>query len=126
MRAGWRGLRASLSRMTGETDRLWHRAESLLHHQRQIDPARQAYAAIVASMLGHGVYYLLMQRHPVAQVTPYLLATPLLATVLGIVFLHDQVGPRLWIGGAMVLGGVLAIALRNLAKARPTAPAEEI
>jgi O-acetylserine/cysteine efflux transporter len=84
------------------------------------------YAAIVASLLGHGLYYLLMQRHPVAQVTPYLLAAPLLATVLGIVFLHDQVGPRLWIGGAMVLGGVLAIALRNLALARPQPVAEEL
>ena len=85
-----------------------------------------AYAAIVASLLGHGIYYLLMQRHPVAQVTPYLLAAPLLATILGIVFLHDQVGPRLWIGGAMVLGGVLAIALRNLAMARPVPVAEEL
>ena len=85
-----------------------------------------AYAAIVASLLGHGIYYLLMQRYPVAQVTPYLLATPLLATLLGIGVLHDQVGPRLWIGGAMVLGGVLAIALRNLAKARPSPAAEEV
>ena len=84
------------------------------------------YAALVASLLGHGIYYLLMQRHPVAQVTPYLLAAPLLATILGIVFLHDQVGPRLWIGGAMVLAGVLAIALRNLAKARPAPVAEEL
>jgi O-acetylserine/cysteine efflux transporter len=84
------------------------------------------YAALVASLLGHGIYYLLMQRHPVAQVTPYLLAAPLLATILGIVFLHDKVGPRLWIGGAMVLSGVLAIALRNLAKARPTPIAEEL
>lgn len=77
------------------------------------------YAALVASLIGHGLYYQLMQRHPVAQVTPYLLAAPLLATVLGIVLLHDRVGPRLWVGGAMVLGGVLAIALRNLARARP-------
>jgi len=46
-----------------------------------------------------------MQRHPVAQVTPYLLATPLLATLMGIIFLGDVVGPRLWLGGAMVLGG---------------------
>ena len=84
------------------------------------------YAALVASLLGHGIYYLLMQRHPVAQVTPYLLAAPLLATILGIVFLQDQVGPRLWIGGAMVLGGVLAIALRNLAKARPAPMPEEL
>jgi len=39
-----------------------------------------------------------------------------LATGLGIMVLGDQPGPRLWLGGAMVLGGVLVIALRNLAK----------
>jgi O-acetylserine/cysteine efflux transporter len=76
------------------------------------------YAALIASVVGHGLYYVLVQKHPVAQVTPYLLAAPLLATLLGIWILHDQVGPRLWQGGAMVLGGVLAIALRALAKSR--------
>jgi len=49
-----------------------------------------------------------------------------MATLLGIVFLHDQVGPRLWLGGAMVLGGVMAIGLRNLATARPTPVASDI
>jgi len=85
-----------------------------------------AYAALVASLVGHGLYYVLMQRHAVAKVTPYLLLAPLGAMVLGIVVLHDQVGPRLWIGGAMVLGGVLVIALRNMAKARPPLPVEEV
>ena len=84
------------------------------------------YAAIMASLVGHGLYFHLLQRHPVAQVTPYLLVTPVLATLLGIVFLHDQVGPRLWLGGAMVLGGVLAIALRYLARARIAPPASDI
>ena len=35
------------------------------------------------------------------------------AFALGIVFWGDRPGPRLWIGGAMVLGGVLSIALRQ-------------
>jgi O-acetylserine/cysteine efflux transporter len=83
------------------------------------------YAALVASVVGHGLYYVLVQRHPVAQVTPYLLAAPLLATLLGIWLLHDRVGPRLWLGGAMVLGGVLAIALRALATSRPAPVAVE-
>jgi O-acetylserine/cysteine efflux transporter len=85
-----------------------------------------AYAAGIASLVGHGLYYKLMQRHPVAQVTPYLLLAPLLAIVLGIVVLGDLVGPRLWIGGAMVLGGVLEIALRNRARSRPAPPASEL
>ena len=78
-----------------------------------------AYAAVFASLLGHGVFFLLVQRHPVAQVTPYLLVTPVFAEVLGIVFWGDRPGPALWIGGAMVLGGVLVIAIRTLQKARP-------
>jgi len=84
-----------------------------------------AYAALVASLVGHGLYYVLMQRHPVASVTPYLLLAPLGASLLGIVVLGDRVGPRLWLGGAMVLGGVLAIALRNRVRARVT-PAVEL
>jgi len=85
-----------------------------------------AYAAVVASLLGHSLYFLLLQRHPVAQVTPYLLATPVLAALLGIIFLDDVVGPRLWLGGTMVLGGVLLIALRHLAKTRPAPVASEL
>ena len=76
------------------------------------------YAALVSSLLGHGLYYILVQRHPVAQVTPWLLLVPVLAVALGVLFWGDRPGPRLWIGGAMVLGGVLAIALRTLAKSR--------
>jgi O-acetylserine/cysteine efflux transporter len=85
-----------------------------------------AYSAIGSSLLGHGLYYVLVQKHPVAQVTPWLLLSPVLAVLLGIWFYGDQPGPQLWIGGAMVLGGVLLIALRALSKARPMPAAEEI
>jgi O-acetylserine/cysteine efflux transporter len=84
------------------------------------------YAALFSSLLGHGLYYALVQRHPIAQVTPWLLLTPVLAVVLGLLFYGDQPGPQLWIGGAMVLGGVLLIALRALARARSMPPAEAI
>lgn len=85
-----------------------------------------AYSAIGSSLLGHGLYYVLVQRHPVAQVTPWLLLSPVMAVLLGVWVYGDRPGPQLWIGGAMVLGGVLLIALRALAKARPMPPAEEI
>lgn len=77
-----------------------------------------AYSALAASLLGHGLYYVLVQRHPVARITPWLLLTPVLAVLLGVLVWGDRPGPQLWIGGAMVLGGVLLIALRTLAKAR--------
>ena len=77
------------------------------------------YSALFSSLLGHGLYYVLVQRHPVALVTPWLLLTPVFAVALGIFFWGDRPGPNLWIGGAMVLGGVLLIALRAKAKSRP-------
>lgn len=85
-----------------------------------------AYAAIVASLLGHGLYYTLVQRHPVARVTPWLLLSPVFAIGLGIAFYGDRPGPRLWLGGAMVLGGILVIALRSQARARPLPDPEEV
>ena len=77
-----------------------------------------AYAALAASLLGHGLYYVLVQRHPVARITPWLLLTPVLAVILGVLVWGDRPGPQLWIGGAMVLGGVLIIAMRAMAKSR--------
>ncbi len=77
------------------------------------------YSALLASLLGHGLYYVLVQRHPVATVTPWLLITPVIAIVLGLVFYGDQPGPKLWLGGAMVLGGVLVIAIRARVRAVP-------
>ena len=84
------------------------------------------YAAFASSLLGHGLYYVLVKRHPVAQVTPWLLLVPVFAVALGIAFWGDRPGPRLFIGGAMVLGGVLGVALRALAKARTMPLAKEI
>ena len=85
-----------------------------------------AYAAFISSLLGHGLYYVLVQKHPVAQVTPWLLLVPVLAVGLGIAFWGDRPGPRLYIGGAMVLGGVLGVALRALKKSRTMPLAKEI
>ena len=85
-----------------------------------------AYSAIGSSLLGHGLYYVLVQKHPVAQVTPWLLLSPVMAVMLGLWVYGDEPGPQLWVGGAMVLGGVLLIALRALTKSRPMPTPEGI
>nr|WP_282452857.1 DMT family transporter [Lysobacter sp. CAU 1642] len=74
-----------------------------------------AYSALVASVLCHSLFFVLIQRHPVSQITPFLLIAPLIAIALGVLVWGDTLGPRLILGGSMVLGGVLVIALRNAA-----------
>jgi O-acetylserine/cysteine efflux transporter len=76
------------------------------------------YSALAASVLGHSLFYWLIQRHPVSTLMPFLLLAPLIAIALGVLFHGDVLGPRLVVGGAMVLGGVLAIGLRARGKAR--------
>ena len=77
------------------------------------------YSAIGASIIGHGTFYWLIQRHEVNSVTPTLLLVPVLAVSLGVLVRGDQPGPRLLIGGAMVIGGVLWVTLRARYRRRP-------
>lgn len=78
------------------------------------------YSALLASVVGHGLYYVLIQRNPVNQVTPHLLTVPVIAVLLGYWLRDDPIGWRLILGGTMVLGGVLMtlVASRRLARAR--------
>lgn len=91
---------------------------TLVTEARWQDWAGVLYSALAASLVGHGLLYVLLQRHPVAQVTPLLLMTPVFAVTLGVLVWGDRPGPRLLIGGALVLGGVLIVALRGALRGR--------
>jgi O-acetylserine/cysteine efflux transporter len=79
------------------------------------------YSALIASIVGHGLFFVLVQRNPVTTVMPYLLLMPLMAVVFGILVWGDQPGGRLLAGGALVLLGILAITLRAKRKSLKTA-----
>ena len=74
--------------------------------------AAVAYSSVGASIVGHGTFYWLVQRHEVNKLLPVLLLVPVLAVLMGIVFWGDRPGPRLLLGGGLVLSGVLWITLR--------------
>jgi len=82
------------------------------------------FSAIGASIIGHGTFYWLIQRHEVSAITPFLLLVPVLAVALGVALRGDQPGARLLAGGTMVIGGVLWVTIRARYRRRPLPPAE--
>ena len=73
-----------------------------------------AYSALLASIVGHGLFYFLVQRNPVSTVTPHLLSVPILAVLLGVWLRDDPFSYRILIGGLMVLIGVFLISFKRV------------
>jgi len=104
-------------------------AASLLTEQNQWETIISAewrhwaailYTAVMASIVGHGLFFFLIQRNPVSMVMPYLQMTPVFAVILGVLFWGDEPGIRLLLGGTMVIGGTLFITLRARRRALKT------
>ncbi len=74
-----------------------------------IDLWTPLYSAVGASIVGHGIVYYLLGRYPVSIVTPLLLPTPIIASLLGVVVFGDLLGWKMIIGGIMTLLGVLML-----------------
>lgn len=107
-------LTCSLVFETGQLD--------AIHTAGWLDWASVSYSGLVSSIVGYGLFFLLVQRNPVSLIMPYMLLMPLIAVVFGILIWGDRPGVNLFVGGGLVLSGILYISLRQRARA----PAAEI
>ena len=71
------------------------------------------YTAIAGTLVAHTCFYWLLQRYPVTSVAPVTVLSPIFSVLLGITLLHDQVTPRIAIGGLVTLVGVFIVSLRE-------------
>jgi drug/metabolite transporter (DMT)-like permease len=71
------------------------------------------FSGLVVSVVGHTIYYGLIQRYEANLIAPLTLMVPLGTIALGVVFTHDAFGWRMALGTAVALSGVLIIALRR-------------
>jgi drug/metabolite transporter (DMT)-like permease len=71
------------------------------------------FSALVVSVVAHTAFYGLIQRYEVNLLQPLTLMTPLATIALGVLITHDPFGPRMAIGTAVALTGVMIIALRR-------------
>ena len=81
-----------------------------------LDWSSVAYSGLISSIVGYGLFFLLVQRNPVSVVMPYMLLMPVFAILFGVLIWGDRPGMKLLMGGALVLSGILYISLRSRAK----------
>jgi O-acetylserine/cysteine efflux transporter len=86
--------------------------------------AALAYTVVVASLIGHTAYYVLLQHYEVSLVGSVLLLGPAIGVFGGVTILNEPFTPMIVIGAAMTLFGV-AVVLRR-APLRALEPAEGV
>lgn len=81
------------------------------------------YSALCAGAGGNGLMFVLVRRHPVDKVTPYLLLTLPYTVAAGVVFMDDTLTPRMIAGMLITLAGLVAVTLQGRLRRPPPAAA---
>jgi Predicted membrane protein len=61
--------------------------------------------------LGYGIWYRVLSRNPVSKVMPFMLLLPVFTIISSMLFLEERPAPTIFLGGAVVIGGVAMILL---------------
>ncbi len=76
-----------------------------------------AFSAIGSTLGGHGAMAWLLQRHPVAAVTPMTLAAPVISVFTAAWYFGTPVSAIMLAGGAMAMTGVAIVTIRTAGQA---------
>ncbi len=71
------------------------------------------FSGLVVSVIGHTVYYSMLQRYEANLIAPLSLMVPLFTMGLGVVITNDHIDLQMGSGAAVALAGVLILALRT-------------
>lgn len=83
------------------------------------------FSALCAGAGGNGLMFVLVRRHPVDKVTPYLLLTLPYTVIAGVVLMGDTLTSRMIAGMAITMAGLVAVTLQGRFRRRPpAAPAD--
>jgi O-acetylserine/cysteine efflux transporter len=69
------------------------------------------WAALVSTVVATGLLFWLVQRREAARVTPYLLTTPVVSILIGVLLMGDVLTPQILAGAAATIFGVGLVAL---------------
>jgi len=74
------------------------------------------YLALIMTVLGYGIWYRVLSRNPVSKVMPVMLLLPVFTIASSMFFLGEQPSPMIFIGAAVVIGGVSMIVITKDSK----------
>lgn len=69
------------------------------------------YMAIFVTIIGHGSWFYLLQKHPVNKVVPYSLMIPVFGMIAGTIFLDEILTWQIITGALFTIAGVAAIVI---------------
>jgi len=67
------------------------------------------YMAVFVTIVGHGSWYYLLQKHPINLVVPYSLLTPIFGMAASVVLLNEELSWHIVLGALFTLAGVATI-----------------
>ena len=74
------------------------------------------YLALIMTVLGYGIWYRVLSSNPVSQVMPVMLLLPVFTIASSMFFLGEQPSPMIFVGAAVVIGGVSMIVITKDSK----------
>ena len=72
------------------------------------------YLALIMTVLGYGIWYRVLSRNPVSKVMPVMLLLPVFTIASSMFFLGEQPSLMIFIGAAVVIGGVSMIVITRI------------
>ena len=74
------------------------------------------YLALIMTVLGDGIWYRVLSRNPISKVMPVMLLLPVFTIATSMLFLGEQPTLMIFIGAAVVIGGVSMIVITKDSK----------
>ena len=74
------------------------------------------YLALIMTVLGYGIWYRVLSRNPVSKVMPVMLLLPVFTIASSMFFLGEQPSFMIFMGAAVVIGGVSMIVITKDSK----------
>jgi drug/metabolite transporter (DMT)-like permease len=68
-----------------------------------------SYQSLGAQFLAYVLWFYLIYRFPVSQVASFTFLVPLVGVILSAIFLGEPIPPSLWLGLALVMGGIFLV-----------------